>query len=130
MLPWRDIEAMALHLAAISQTIEPGRQAALLLDQAGWHVSAKLLCAGQHHHRAPAVPVPGVEPARERLAVHDQPMHTICAAAMTSQIAEGADDRTAETAGISGTLRSDGFYSSVQTDRRRLIAVRTHRRDA
>ncbi len=34
---------MALHLAAISQKIEPGRHAALLLDQAGWHVSAKLL---------------------------------------------------------------------------------------
>jgi transposase len=34
---------MALHLTAISQQIEPGRHAALLLDQAGWHVSAKLL---------------------------------------------------------------------------------------
>ena len=43
VLPWCNIEAMALHLAAISQTIEPGRHAALLLDQAGWHVSAKLL---------------------------------------------------------------------------------------
>ena len=42
VLPWCDIEAMALHLAAISQKIEPGRHAALLLDQAGWHVSAKL----------------------------------------------------------------------------------------
>ena len=43
ILPWCNIEAMALHLAAISQKIEPGRHAALLLDQAGWHVSAKLL---------------------------------------------------------------------------------------
>jgi len=43
VLPWCNIEAMALHLAAISQKIEPGRHAALLLDQAGWHVSAKLL---------------------------------------------------------------------------------------
>jgi len=43
VLPWCNIEAMALHLAAISQTIEPGQHAALLLDQAGWHVSAKLL---------------------------------------------------------------------------------------
>jgi len=30
-------------LAAISQKVAPGRHAALLLDQAGWHVSAKLL---------------------------------------------------------------------------------------
>ena len=43
VLPWCNIEAMALHLAAISQKIEPGRHAALLLDQARWHVSAKLL---------------------------------------------------------------------------------------
>lgn len=31
-----------LPLAAISEKVTPGRHAALLLDQAGWHVSAKL----------------------------------------------------------------------------------------
>ncbi len=29
-----------LHLAAISADVAPGRHAALLLDQAGWHLSA------------------------------------------------------------------------------------------
>lgn len=43
VLPWCNTEAMTLHLAAISQKVAPGRHAALLLDQAGWHVSAKLL---------------------------------------------------------------------------------------
>ena len=33
---------MALHLAEISRTVEPGAHAVLLLDQAGWHLSAKL----------------------------------------------------------------------------------------
>ena len=33
---------MALHLAAISAEIAPGRHAALLIDRAGWHTSAKL----------------------------------------------------------------------------------------
>ena len=33
---------MTLHLAAISKHIAPGRHAALLVDQAGWHLSAKL----------------------------------------------------------------------------------------
>ena len=33
---------MALHLAAISAEVAPGRHAALLVDQAGWHTSAKL----------------------------------------------------------------------------------------
>ena len=34
---------MNLHLAAISADIAPGCHAALLLDQAGWHLSAKLV---------------------------------------------------------------------------------------
>ncbi len=33
---------MALHLAEISQTVTPGAHAILLLDQAGWHLSARL----------------------------------------------------------------------------------------
>jgi transposase len=33
---------MNLHLAAISADVAPGRHAALLLDQAGWHLSARL----------------------------------------------------------------------------------------
>ena len=40
--PWRNIAAMNLHLAAISADITTGRHAVLLLDQAGWHLSAKL----------------------------------------------------------------------------------------
>jgi transposase len=34
---------MNLHLAEIAKEITPGRHAALLLDQAGWHLSAKLV---------------------------------------------------------------------------------------
>jgi transposase len=33
---------MNLHLAAISADVAPERHAALLLDQAGWHLSSKL----------------------------------------------------------------------------------------
>jgi transposase len=33
---------MALHLEEISQAVAPGAHAVLLLDRAGWHVSAKL----------------------------------------------------------------------------------------
>ena len=42
VLPRCGTEAMALHLAAISERVAPGRHAALLLDRAGWHTSAKL----------------------------------------------------------------------------------------
>lgn len=37
---------MNLHLAAISADVAPGRHAALLLDQAGWHLSKKLIVPG------------------------------------------------------------------------------------
>ena len=34
---------MTLHLAAISAKVAPGRHAALLVDQAGWHLSGHLV---------------------------------------------------------------------------------------
>ena len=34
---------MNLHLAAISAQVAPGYHAALLIDQAGWHMSVKLI---------------------------------------------------------------------------------------
>jgi hypothetical protein len=37
-----DIEAMNLHLAEIATQIAPGAHAAILVDQAGWHLSAGL----------------------------------------------------------------------------------------
>jgi len=43
ILPWCNTEAMNLHLAVISAEVAPGRHAALLLDQAGWHLSAQLV---------------------------------------------------------------------------------------
>jgi transposase len=33
---------MDLHLKVISESVTPGRHAALLLDQAGWHMSPRL----------------------------------------------------------------------------------------
>jgi DDE superfamily endonuclease len=42
ILPWCNTAAMNLHLATIAAEVAPGRHAALLLDQAGWHLSAQL----------------------------------------------------------------------------------------
>jgi hypothetical protein len=39
VLPFCNTVAMNLHLAEISQMVEPGRHAVVLLDQAGWHLS-------------------------------------------------------------------------------------------
>ena len=42
VLPVCNTAAMTLHLAEISRAVAPGAHAILLLDQAGWHLSAKL----------------------------------------------------------------------------------------
>ena len=43
VLPRCDTEAMNLHLAEIAAQIAPGAHAALLVDQAGWHLSRRLI---------------------------------------------------------------------------------------
>jgi hypothetical protein len=43
VLPHCNSHAMSLHLAEISNAIAPGAHAGLLVDQAGWHLSDKLL---------------------------------------------------------------------------------------
>jgi hypothetical protein len=42
VLPRCDSEAMNLHLAEIATQIAPGAHAAILVDQAGWHLSGAL----------------------------------------------------------------------------------------
>ncbi len=42
VLPYCNTEAMGLHLAEIATMVSPDRHAVLLLDQAGWHLSAAL----------------------------------------------------------------------------------------
>ena len=42
VLPFCNSAAMQLHLEEIARTVAPGAHAAILLDQAGWHISGKL----------------------------------------------------------------------------------------
>ncbi len=41
-MPWCDTQAMAAHLKEIAAHVAPDAHAVLILDQAGWHMSAKL----------------------------------------------------------------------------------------
>jgi transposase len=43
VMPRCDTQAMNLHLAEIATQIAPGAHAALLVDQAGWHLSGSLI---------------------------------------------------------------------------------------
>ena len=49
---------MALHLAEIAQAVAPGAQAVVLLDQAGWHQSKRLVIP----HNITLVPLPAKAP--------------------------------------------------------------------
>ncbi len=42
-MPACNTEAMNLHLAEIAAEVAPGAHAVLLLDQAGWHLSHRLV---------------------------------------------------------------------------------------
>ena len=42
VLPFCNTATMALHLEEISQAVAPGAHAVLVVDQAGWHTTAKL----------------------------------------------------------------------------------------
>ena len=43
VMPFADTEAMQAHLAEISAAVAPGAHAVLVLDQAGWHLSGRLV---------------------------------------------------------------------------------------
>jgi transposase len=43
VMPRRTTEAMNLHLAEIAKAVAPGAHGVLLLDQAGWHTTKKLI---------------------------------------------------------------------------------------
>ncbi|WP_142832476.1 transposase [Rhizobium rhododendri] len=43
VMPWCDRQAMNEHLLEISGEVNPGAQTVLILDQAGWHLLAKLI---------------------------------------------------------------------------------------
>jgi len=43
VLPWSNADAMGLHLAEISARVTPGKHCALLVDQAGCHISVRLV---------------------------------------------------------------------------------------
>ena len=42
IMPYCNSHAMSAHLAEVSQAVDANAHAALLLDQAGWHLSAKV----------------------------------------------------------------------------------------
>ena len=70
ILPACNTEAMNLHLAEIAATVAPAAHAVLLVDQAGWHLSTRLLVPANITIIPAAAEMPRAQPGRKRLAVH------------------------------------------------------------
>jgi hypothetical protein len=70
VLPRCTTPAMTLHLAEISQAVAPGAHAVVLLDQAGWHLSAKLTVPKNITLLPLPAKVTRAQPGREHLSVH------------------------------------------------------------
>ena len=61
---------MNLHLAEIAAAVAPGPHAVLLLDQAGWHMSDKLVIPTNITLVALPPKCPELNPSRECLGIH------------------------------------------------------------
>src|SRR5262249_31300544 len=70
IMPASNTEAMNLHLAEIAATVAPAAHAILLVDQAGWHLSTRLLVPANITIIPLPPKCPETQPGRERLAVH------------------------------------------------------------
>jgi hypothetical protein len=60
---------MNLHLAEIAAAVAPTAHAVLLVDQAGWHMSNRLIVPDNITIILLAVQMPRAQPGRKRLAV-------------------------------------------------------------
>jgi hypothetical protein len=69
VLPHCDTEAMSLHLAEIATAVAPRAHACCSSTRRLAYVASSR-CAAEHHDPAAARRMPGIEPGRERLAVH------------------------------------------------------------
>src|SRR5262245_52736961 len=70
ILPACNTEAMNLHLAEIAATVEPAAHAILLVDQAGWHMSTRLVVPANVTIITLPPKCPELNPVENRVAVH------------------------------------------------------------
>lgn len=56
-MPFCNTDTMNLHLAEISLAVDPGAHAVLLMDQAGWHLTPKLVIPNNI-----SIPIPSKSP--------------------------------------------------------------------
>jgi hypothetical protein len=64
ILPACNSEAMNLYLAEIANTVGPDSRAVLLVDQVGWHPSARPMVSRQYHHYPAAVEMIGTQSSK------------------------------------------------------------------
>jgi hypothetical protein len=110
-----------LHLAEIAAQIAPGAHAALLVDQAGWHLSGRLVMPPNHLDPI-AGEMSGVQSAGKRLAVPTRQLAQTESSnpmAMSSTIA--ARRGTSLSINPGGSCPSDFVIGPMGPDQRVLV---------
>jgi hypothetical protein len=105
ILPTCNTEAMNLHLAEISKMVAPKAHALLLVDQAGWHLSARLVVPPISPF-SPAAEIPWTQSGREHLAVHARQLALETASSNPTTI-------SSTTAAMHGTSSSTSLEDHV-----------------
>ena len=95
VLPKCNTEAMNLHLAEIATEVAPGRHAILLLDQAGWHLSSRLIVP-------PNITLVTLPPKCPELNPQENVWQTVCsfAGCQTARARSVPDEGCAGLAGV------------------------------
>lgn len=70
VLPFCNTETMSLHLAEIALMVAPDAHAIVLMDQAGWHKTGKLVVPGNISIVALPAKCPELNPVEKHPAVH------------------------------------------------------------
>jgi transposase len=69
---------MNLHLAEIAKTVEPGAHAILLVDQAGWHMSTRLVVPVNITILPLPPKSPELNPVENVVSIRHRPQAFIC----------------------------------------------------
>ena len=110
IMPRCNTEAMNLHLAEIAVQIAPGAHAALLVDQAGWHLSGPARHAAQHHLDPVAGEMSGAQSAGKRLAV---PARQLALKTESFKSYDDVVDHCCEASGTTSSINPGGGCPSA-----------------
>jgi hypothetical protein len=109
ILPACNTEAMNLHLAEIAEIVAPGAYAVLLVDQAGWHMSTRLVVP-------PNITIIALPPKCPELDPVENVWQSLCATTGFLTVSSNPMTISSTTAAKHGTSSSINHGGSCPSD--------------